>query len=92
MTSNSRNPLHSYASQGTYTVTLTVEDTNSATGTVSASFRVKNRGNTSGTVDSSDGGGDTGDTLEAERGKKKCSDGIDNDGDGLTDSTDPDCR
>ena len=28
----------------------------------------------------------------AEKGPKKCSDGIDNDGDGRTDRDDPDCR
>jgi PKD repeat protein len=92
VTSNIQHPSLSYDSQGMYTVTLVVTDANSATGTVSTSFRAKNRGNTSGTAGGIDGGGDTGGTLEAERGKKKCSDGIDNDGDGLIDGSDPDCR
>jgi hypothetical protein len=58
---------------------------------VSTSIRVKNRGNISGIVGGS-GGGDTGGTIEAERGRKKCSDGIDNDLDGLIDGADPDCQ
>jgi hypothetical protein len=49
---------------------------------------VKNRGNASGSV----GGGDGGTTeITSEKGRKKCSDGIDNDGDGLIDGADPDC-
>ncbi len=61
----------------------------------SAKFRVKNRGNTSGSTgggsggDSGDGGGTTGGT---EKGRKKCNDGIDNDGDGLIDDDDLDCQ
>jgi PKD repeat protein len=90
--SSSQNPSHTYASQGNYTVVLDVTDNNSATGSVSASFRVKNHGGTSGTVDGSGSGGDTGSKVEAERGRKKCGDGIDNDGDGLIDGDDPDCR
>jgi PKD repeat protein len=91
--SNGQNPSHTYASQGNYTVTLEVSDTGSTTGTVSASFRIKNRGKTSGTAVGTDGGGgDTTVTLEAERGRKKCSDGLDNDGDGLFDADDPDCN
>ena len=38
-----------------------------------------------------DGGGDE-TTFKPEKGKKKCNDGIDNDGDGLIDGEDPDCR
>jgi len=90
--SDVQNPSHTYASQGNYTVSLEVTDANSATGAVTASFRIKKRGSTSGTVGGTDGGGDTGGTLEAERGKKKCADGLDNDGDGLVDTDDPDCR
>jgi PKD repeat protein len=79
---------HPYASQGNYTVTLTVMDAESQSDSVSASFRVKNRGSTSGST-----GGDSGDTtIEAEKGRKKCSDGIDNDGDMLIDGDDPDCQ
>jgi PKD repeat protein len=86
--SSEENPAHTYASQGNYTVTLTVADAESETDTVSATFRVKNRGNTSGSA----GGGDGGTTQTAsEKGRKKCSDGIDNDGDGLIDGADPDC-
>ena len=80
-------PSHTYATHGNYTVILTVTDTGNATDSISATFRVKNKGNTSGTA-----GGDSGTTDEAERGKKKCTDGLDNDGDGLVDGADPDCR
>ena len=82
---------HTYTSNGNYTVTLTVTDADSYTDSASATFRVKNRGKTSGSTDGgeSDGGTDTGGT---EKGRKKCNDGIDNDGDGLIDRDDPDCR
>ena len=90
--STAQNLSHSYTSQGTYTVVLVVTDTSGETGTVSTSIRIKNRGNTSGTVGGSGGGGDTGVTIEAERGRKKCTDGIDNDLDGLIDGADPDCQ
>lgn len=92
VTATTQHPSLTYDAQGNYTVTLVVTDAHSATGTVSTSFRIKNRGNTSGTAGSTDGGGDTGATLEAERGKKKCLDGVDNDGDGLLDGADPDCQ
>ena len=40
-----------------------------------------------------DDSGDSGSTTtEPEKGRKKCSDGIDNDGDGLIDSNDPECN
>jgi PKD repeat protein len=82
---------YTFASQGNYIVTLIVTDDNSATNITSTSIRIKNRGNTSGTA-----GGDNGDsgstTTEPEKGRKKCSDGIDNDGDGLIDSNDPECN
>jgi serine protease len=91
--STERNPAHSYASQGNYTVSLEVTDNNGGSGSVTAAFRVKNHGNVSGSAGGGSGGGDTGGTtLEAERGRKKCSDGLDNDGDGLIDSADPECR
>ncbi|MDX1404559.1 MAG: PKD domain-containing protein [Woeseiaceae bacterium] len=83
------NPLHSYASQGNYTVTLTVFDIENQSDAASASFRVKNRGNASGSTGGD--GGDGGTTTEKEKGRRKCSDGIDNDGDGLIDGADPDC-
>ncbi len=89
--SNDENPVHSYASQGNYTVNLIVMDAEGESDAVSTSFRVKNRGNTSGST-GGDGGGDGGGTTEAEKGRKKCSDGIDNDGDGLIDGDDPDCQ
>ena len=87
--SSAANPLHTYTANGNYTVTLLVADAASASDNASATFRVKNRGNTAGS--SGGGGGDGGTTVETEKGRKKCTDGIDNDGDGLTDSDDPDC-
>jgi thermitase len=39
---------------------------------------------------SSDGGGDT--STGTEKGRKKCNDGVDNDGDGAIDGDDPDCQ
>lgn len=79
---------HLYSSQGNYTVTLTVMDAEGESDQVSASFRVKNRGSVSGST----GGDSGGTTIEAEKGRKKCSDGIDNDGDMLIDGADPDCQ
>lgn len=86
--STEADPTHTYGSQGTYTVTLTVSDAEDATDSASATFRVKNRGNASGSTDGGDGGTDSG---GSEKGRKKCSDGLDNDGDGLIDGADPDC-
>jgi PKD repeat protein len=77
-------PSHTYAANGNYTVTLVVTDADAASVTASATFRIKPQGSTSG----SSGGGGTG---EAEKGRRKCTDGIDNDGDGLIDAADPDC-
>ena len=85
---------HTYASQGRYSVMLTVTDSDNTTAEVSSSIRIKNRGTTSGSATSagndSDGGDST--TLEVEKGKRKCNDSVDNDGDGLIDGDDPDCR
>jgi PKD repeat protein len=90
--SDTQNPSHTYTSHGNYIVSLIVTDAFGAISTVSASFRVKNRGGASGTVGGTDAGGDTGgSTIEAERGKKKCSDGLDNDGDGFIDAADLNC-
>ena len=55
---------------------------------VNATFRIKNRGNASGSAGGGDGGTDSG---GSEKGRKKCTDGLDNDGDGLIDGADPDC-
>lgn len=84
---------HQYASQGNYTVTLTVRDAVGEAHSASASFRVKNRGGTSGTggTAADGGGGEDPVTIEAERGRKKCSDGKDNDNDGFIDGDDSDC-
>jgi hypothetical protein len=38
------------------------------------------------------GGGDEEEETSPEKGRKKCNDGLDNDGDGLTDGADPDCK
>ncbi|HMB74153.1 MAG TPA: PKD domain-containing protein, partial [Gammaproteobacteria bacterium] len=85
-------PSHTYDSQGNYTVTLTVTDAEGAADSVATSFRVKNRGSVSGSTSGSSGG-DTGDTSTgSEKGRKKCTDGADNDGDGLIDAADPDCQ
>ena len=84
---------HTYPANGAFVITLVVTDTASQSSTAVASVRLKNRGGASGTStsDGGGGGGDTGTTIEAEKGRKKCSDGIDNDGDGLIDGDDPDC-
>ncbi|UCG74043.1 MAG: PKD domain-containing protein [Chromatiales bacterium] len=84
-------PGYTYASTGNYTVTLVVSDIEAASDSASASFRVKNRGNTSGSSGGSSDGGDTS-TVSSEKGRKKCTDGADNDGDGLVDGADPDCQ
>jgi len=84
-------PSHTYSANGNYTVSLLVTDAEAASDGASASFRVKNRGNTSGSTGGASDGGDTS-TSGSEKGRKKCSDGADNDGDGLIDGTDPDCQ
>lgn len=88
--SSEASPAYSYTANGDYTVTLVVEDAESASDNASATFRVKNRGNTSGSSGGGDGGSDS-QTSGSEKGRKKCTDGIDNDGDGLVDAADPDC-
>lgn len=89
--STTASPSYTYASTGNYTVTLVVADIETASDSASASFRVKNRGNTSGSSGGSSDGVDTG-TGGSEKGRKKCTDGSDNDGDGLIDGADPDCQ
>jgi len=85
------NPSHTYSANGNYTVSLVVTDVEAASDSASASFRVKKRGNTSGSAGGVSDGGDTS-TSGSEKGRKKCTDGADNDGDGLIDGTDPDCQ
>ena len=89
--STSASPIasHTYPANGNFGVTLVVTDDEGASDTAIAVFRVKNKGNTSG---SSGGGGDGGGTGGKEKGRMKCNDGIDNDGDGLIDAADPDCQ
>jgi hypothetical protein len=50
---------------------------------------VRNRGSSSGSTGGDDSGGET---VSSEKGRRKCSDGIDNDGDGYIDGDDPDCQ
>ncbi|UCH40151.1 MAG: S8 family serine peptidase [Gammaproteobacteria bacterium] len=71
---------------GDYEVSLTVTDSNGAMNTASATVSVLPKGG--------DGdGGDPGDTSGGnEKGSKKCSDGIDNDGDGAIDGDDLGCN
>lgn len=83
---------HTFGSQGNYTVTLTVTDDGDNSASISARFRLKNRGAISGAVGGDGDSGDPSPTIEAEKGRKKCSDGIDNDGDGYIDGDDTDCR
>lgn len=71
---------------GDYNVSLTVTDSDDVTNTASVAVSVMPKGG-------SDGGGDPGDSSGGnEKGAKKCSDGIDNDGDGFTDGDDLGCR
>jgi hypothetical protein len=79
-TATVRNPSHTYVADGTYTVQLTITDAEAA----SATFRNRTRGSTSGSSDGSGGSG----TGEAEKGRRKCTHAIDNDGGGLTVSED----
>ena len=71
---------------GDYEVSLTVTDSNGAMNTASATVSVLPKG----------GDGDTGDPGDTsggnEKGPKKCSDGIDNDGDGAIDGDDLGCN
>lgn len=66
---------------GSYDVSLTVTDSDGARDTAQVVLSILPKG------------GDSGDTSGGnEKGAKKCSDGLDNDGDGLIDSADPDCN
>jgi PKD repeat protein len=80
-------PTHPYAVQGNYAITLWVTDADGANDSVVWSLRVKNHGATTGSTDGGSSGGG-----EGEKGPKKCSDGIDNDGDGFVDGADLDCQ
>jgi len=85
---------HQFGSQGTYTVSLVVLANGTESTPATGSLRIRNRGTLSGTVFGQSGGGSGtgGDTTASEKGRKKCTDGIDNDGDGLVDAADPDCQ
>ena len=88
-TSTSLIASNTYPANGNFGVTLVVTDAEGASDTAIAVFRVKKNGTTSGT---SGGGDDGGGTGGQEKGRMKCNDGIDNDGDGLIDAADPDCQ
>jgi PKD repeat protein len=90
--SSAANPAHTYAANGTYAVTLVVMDADAASDVASTTFRIKTRGSISGSSQSGGGSGGGGGTVATEKGRKKCTDGIDNDGDGLIDGADPDCQ
>lgn len=75
-----QSPTREYPAAGDYQVTLSVTDIALFSDTTVATITVE-----------ADGGDDE-TTFKPEKGKKKCNDGIDNDGDGFIDSADPDCR
>lgn len=77
--SNEESPSHTYSTAGEYLVTLLVSDIGLASDTATVTVNV-----------SADGGSET--NFKPEKGRKKCTDGIDNDGDGLIDAADPDCN
>jgi len=81
-------PSHIYPTNGVVVVSLVVTDAEAESDTATAVLRVKRRGSSSGSSDGDDGGGGGG---GKEKGAMKCSDGMDNDGDGLIDGADPDC-
>ena len=83
------NPSHIYPTNGVVVVSLVITDAESESDTATAVLRVKRRGTSSGSSDGDDGGGGGG---GKEKGAMKCSDGMDNDGDGLSDGDDPDCE
>ena len=60
--STSPSPSHTYVSEGNYTVVLEVTDSNAASRSVSASFRITNQGSVSGSVGNTGGSGDPGGT------------------------------
>ena len=73
-----QSPAHTYAAAGNFLVTLLVTDAEMASDIASATINIE-----------VDEGGAT--NFKPEKGRKKCNDGIDNDGDGLIDGADPDC-
>jgi PKD repeat protein len=81
-------PSHTYPTNGVVVVSLVVMDAEAQSDTATAVLRVKRRGSSSGSSAVDDGGGGGG----KEKGTMKCSDGTDNDGDGLIDAADPDCQ
>lgn len=90
--STEQNPTHTYPAIGVaYTVTLTVRDNSGSENSANAALTLSNKNKPVNGSSGSSGGGDSG-TVAAEKGRNKCGDGIDNDGDGLIDGADPDCQ
>jgi PKD repeat protein len=87
--SSSPTASNTYPANGNFGVTLEVRDEEGLSDTAVAVFRVKHKGDSSGSSDGGSGADDG--TGGSEKGRKKCTDGLDNDGDDLIDGADPDC-
>jgi len=84
--------IHTYSTTGDMNVMLTVIDNNGEEGTITGTISVKKGKKTSsGSFGGSGAGNAVAGGGPTETGRK-CSDGKDNDRDGLTDGQDPDCQ